>query len=259
MIKSSITPEKLAKVAEMVRAQKAKADAEKAQRKALVSAEKASKTKELDAEKLAAKAAREAQRAEKKAIRDQERAAKKAELEVKRAAKRAEREAAKAAKAAERVNKAPAWQRKIERLAAALPEATENLTNLRTVLAAFSDVELTSALAYVEYERRVRGIRATAELKAAEGQTLNVGDKVLIKNCNARKFIGQVGVVDLVRRIRAFVVVPGFDTKAYVFTSDVEVLEPANAGEMGVNILDTSAEIETEIEEAEAMSTGTEG
>lgn len=247
MSKSNITPEKLAKVAEMVKAQKAKADAEKAQRKALVSAEKASKTKELDAEKAAAKAAKDAERAEKKAIRDQERAEKKAE-----------REAAKAAKAAERANKAPAWQRKIERLTAALPEATENLTNLQSVLTTFSDVELTSALAYVEFERRVRGIRATAELKASEGQTLNVGDKVLIKNCNARKFIGQVGVVDLVRRIRAFVVVPGFDTKAYVFTSDVEVLEPANAEEMGVNILDTD-ESEEEAPETATEPTGTEG
>lgn len=253
MSKSNITPEKLAKVAEMVKAQKAKADAEKAQRKALVSAEKTSKTKELDAEKAAAKAAKDAERAEKKAIRDQERAEKKAELEIKRAAKKAECEAAKAAKAAERANKAPAWQRKIERLTAALPEATENLTNLQSVLTTFSDVELTSALAYVEYERRVRGIRATAELKASEGQTLNVGDKVLIKNCNARKFIGRVGIVALVRRIRAFVEVPDFDTQAYVFTSDVEVLEPANAEEMGVNILDTSADAETE------ESTGTEG
>lgn len=258
MSKSNITPEKLAKVAEMVKAQKAKADAqkakadaEKAQRKALVSAEKA----KADAEKAAAK---DAERAEKKAIRDQERAAKKAELEIKRAAKKAEREAAKAAKAAERANKAPAWQRKIERLTAALPEATENLTNLQSVLTTFSDVELTSALAYVEFERRVRGIRATAELKASEGQTLNVGDKVLIKNCNARKFIGQVGVVDLVRRIRAFVVVPGFDTKAYVFTSDVEVLEPANAEEMGVNILDTD-ESEEEAPETATEPTGTEG
>jgi DNA polymerase III alpha subunit (gram-positive type) len=257
MSKSNITPEKLAKVAEMVKAQKAKADAEKAQRKALVSVQKASKTKELDAEKLAAKAAKDAERAEKKALRDQERSALKAELEIKRAAKKAEREAAKAAKAAERANRAQAWQRKIERLRAALPEATENLTNLQSVLTNFSDVELTSALAYVEYERRVRGIRATAELKATEGQTLNVGDKVLIKNCNARKFIGQVGVVDLVRRIRAFVVVPGFDTKAYVFTSDVELLEPADAGEMGVNILDTSDD--EEAPETATESTGTEG
>ncbi len=261
MSKSNITPEKLAKVAEMVKAQKAKADAEKAQRKALVSAEKASKNQELDAEKAAAKAAKDAERAEKKAARDQERAAKKSELDAKRAIKKAEREAAKAAKAAERANKAPAWQRKIERLTAALPEATENLTNLQSVLTTFSDVELTSALAYVEFERRTRGIRATAELKATEGQTLNVGDKVLIKNCNARKFIGQVGVVDLVRRIRAFVVVPGFDTKAYVFTSDVELLEPANAEDMGVNILDTSSDSDEEEEAPETAteSTGTEG
>jgi DNA polymerase III alpha subunit (gram-positive type) len=256
MSKSNITPEKLAKVAEMVKAQKAKADAEKAQRKALVSAEKESKTKELDAEKLAAKAAKDAERAAKKAERDAERAAKKAERDAKRAAKKAEREAARAAKQAERANRVPSWQRKIERLTAALPPATENLTKLQSILKNFDDVELTSALTYVEYERRVRGLRATAELKATGGQTLNVGDKVLIKNCNARKFIGQVGVVELVRRIRAFVAVPGFNTKAYVFTSDVEVLEPANAEKMNVNILDLSSEGAAA---PAPESTGTEG
>lgn len=254
MSKSNITPEKLAQVAKMVQAQKAKSDAEKAQRKALVSAERAAKNQEVDAEKLAAKAAKDAERAEKKAIRDQERAAKKGKLEIKRAAKKAERDAAKAAKQADRANRAPSWQRKIERLQAALPESTENLTTLASTIESFTDVELTSALAYVEFERRTRGIKATASLKAAEGQTLNVGDKVRILNCNARKFIGEIGVVDLVRRIRAFVVVPGFDTKAYVFTSDVEVLEPANAEDMGVNILDT-----TESDEGSEESTGTEG
>lgn len=264
-MKSNITPEKLAKVAEMVKAQKAKADAEKAQKKAIVSAEKQSKTKELDAEKLAEKAAKDAEKAQKKAVRDQERAAKKGELEAKRAIKKAEREATKAAKQAERANRAPSWQRKIERLQAALPETSDNLTSLAKDLTNFTDVELTSALAYVEFERRTRGIKATAELKTAKGQTLNVGDKVLIKNCNARKFIGQIGIVDLVRRIRAFVVVPGFDTKAYVFTSDVELLEPADAEDMNVNILDTNEE-ETEetstdegTSEEAPESTGTEG
>lgn len=251
MSKTNITPEKLAKVAEMVKAQKAKADAEKAQKKALVTAQKAASkpSKDLDAEK----AARLAARAEKKAARDAERAQKKAELEIKRSAKKAERDAAKAAKLAERANRAPSWQRKIERLQAALPSSTTNLTSLAETLSTFSDVELTSALAFVEFERRVRGIRATAALRTDQSApTLNVGDKVLIKNCNNRKFIGQIGIVDLVRRIRAFVVVPDFDTKAYVFTSDVEVLEPANAEDMGVNILDTS---DDESEE----STGTEG
>jgi hypothetical protein len=252
MSKNGITPEKLAKVAEMVKAQKAKADAEKATKKSLVSPTKATKpSKDQDAEK----AAKAAARAEKKAARDAERASKKGELEIKRAAKKAEREAAKAAKLAERGNRQPSWQRKIERLQAALPTATADLTALALTIAGFSDVDLTSALAYVEFERRVRGIKATAEMRATEGQVLNVGDKVLIKNCNARKFIGQVGIVGLVRRIRAFVEVPGFDTKAYVFTSDVEVLEPANAEDMGVNILDTSEDAEEEAPE----STGTNG
>lgn len=245
-----ITPEKLAKVAEMVKAQKAKADAEKATKKSLVSTVKASKpSKDQDAEK----AAKAAVRAEKKVARDGERAVKKAELETKRSAKKADREAVKAAKLAERGNRQPSWQRKIERLQASLPTATSDLTDLATTIAGFSDVDLTSALAYVEFERRVRGIKATAEMRATEGQVLNVGDKVLIKNCNARKFIGQIGIVSLVRRIRAFVEVPEFDTKAYVFTSDVEVLEPANAEDMGVNILDTSDDEDT------SENTGTNG
>lgn len=250
MAKNNISPEKLAQVAAMIKNAKAKQDAEKATRKALKPTKPA---KDVDAEKAAKNAEREA----KKAARDQERAAKKAELEVKRAAKKAEREAAKAAKAAERASKAPAWQRKIERLQAALPESSDNLAALAETIQNFTDVELTSALAYVEFERRVRGIRATAELKAGEGQVLEVGDKVLIKNCNARKFIGQVGIVSTVRRIRAFVTVPGFETDAYVFTSDVEVLEPANASDMDQNVLDGEDSEETAEEAPE--STGTDG
>lgn len=254
MAKSNITPEQLAKVAAMVAAQKAKSDAQKNTKKALkpaAGAKPSKPTKDMDAEK----AAKQAERDARKAVRDQERAVKKAEQDVKRAAKKAERDAAKAAKEAAKETKAPSWQRKIERLQAALPTATDNLTALASTLNDFSDVELTSALAFIEFERRVRGIRATAALKAGEGQTLNVGDKVLINNCNARKFIGQVGIIGLVRRVRAFVDVPGFDTQAYVWTTDVEVLEPAGAEDMGTNILDEGEESE-ETDESPAAATG---
>lgn len=244
---TNITPEKLAQVAAMVQAQKAKADAQKskATTKTIAPAVKAAKVvnqKALD-EAAAAKAA---ERDARKTARDQERASKKAELEAKRAVKQAERQAIKDAKAAERGAKAPAWQRKIDRLAANLPEATENITSLAELITSFDDLELTNALAYVEYERRVRAIKATAQAK--DSVALNVGDKVFIRNCNARKFIGQEGIVTLVRRVRAFVEVDGFDTKAYVWTTDVDVLEPANAEELGNNILDGEEVNEDEVE-----------
>jgi len=247
MAKNSITPEKLAQVQKMVQEQKAKADAQKATKKALQPAKPA---KEVNPEKTE----RNAQRVAKKLSRDQERVAKRSELDIKRAAKKAERVAAKAAKQASQGNMLPAWQRKIERLANDLPTRTDNLTALLNLVKDFSDVELTSSLAYVEYERRQRGIRATAGLKANEGQTLAVGDKVLIKNCNSRKFIGQVGIISMVRRIRAFVTVPGFETDAYCFTSDIEVLEPASVSDAySVNILDA------QVDETAPESTGTDG
>lgn len=251
---TNITPEKLAQVAAMVQAQKAKADAQKskATTKTIAPAVKAAKVvnqKALD-EAAAAKAA---EREARKAARDQERAAKKAELEAKRAVKQAERQAIKEAKAAERASKAPAWQRKIDRLAANLPEATENITSLAELITSFDDLELTNALAYVEFERRVRAIKATAQAK--DSVSLNVGDRVFIRNCNARKFIGQEGIVTLVRRVRAFVEVDGFDTKAYVWTTDVDVLEPANAEEMGNNILDGEEVNEEEVETLDSTET----
>jgi hypothetical protein len=253
MSKNAITAEKLAKVAEMVRAQKAKSDLAKGTKKSLETPVKAAKmTKDQTEEKAARLAARE----EKAKVRALDRAEKRGGLEEKRAAKKAERAAVKAAKLADKAGKEPSWMRKIERLREALPASSDDLKALSRELLSFSDVDLTSALAYVEFERRRRGIQATAAAKSTDAPVLNVGDTVRIKNCNARKFIGLVGVVTLVRRIRAFVAVDGFDTTAYVFTTDVEVLTSAvdEDANHGVNILDTSEDAEEESE-----STGTEG
>lgn len=233
-----ITPEKLAQVAAMVAAQKAKlANNQKQQVATVPRAVSAQPLKNVDREKVVA---------EKKSAKVLERQMKKKELAERRAAKTAEREARKATKASSNDVKVPSYQRKIDKLRSQLPQPTDNLNNLSDVLTRFSDVELTNALQYVEFERRARGLKATGEARENNAIVLNPGDKVRIKNCNARKFIGQVGIVTLVRRIRAFVEIPGFETKAYVFSTDVEVLEIAgvskqrnnNTVQMGQNILE---------------------
>lgn len=213
MNNSSITPAKLAQVAAMVAAQKAKSDASKSTPKVVSVRDQA----ELDAKKAVLIAERDAR----KVARVEARTARQSQLETLRATKKAERLAKKAEKGGGE-GVLPTFQRKIERLQNALPEQTENQTALLELIKDFTDIELTNSLAFVEFERRQRAILATENAKGTV--TLNVGDSVLIKNCNARKFIGQVGVVSMVRRVRAFVEVPGFDTTAYVWTTDVEVL-----------------------------------
>lgn len=235
---SAITPAKLAQVAAMLAAQKAKTPSLSAGKKngPVISGRDQA---EIDAKRAALIAARD----ERKALRLEVRSEKIAALEALRAEKRAER----AAKKAERLGTAastPAHERKLERLQNNLPDLSENLAILQSTLTNFSDVELTSALAYVEFERRQRAIKATASVKGKA--VLNVGDKVVINNCNNRKFIGQEGIVSLVRRVRAFVTVDGFDTEAYVWVTDVEVLEAASemttTSEPEVQTLDLSEE-----------------
>lgn len=230
---NGITAEKLAQVAAMVAAQKAKLNSNGAEKNISSVKHDAKSTADISAKKI--------------------------DMEARRSARAAERQSKALAKAASKASNPgiPSFQRKINKLQAALPPSTPNLQQLSQYLTNFSDVELTNALQYVEFERRCRGLRATGEARMSNDVALKVGDKVRIKNCNARKFIGQVGIVTLVRRIRAFVEVPGFDTKAYVFSTDVDLLEAR--GEVsqedesvdkaqGVNILD--------VEEGDHQMTG---
>lgn len=240
---SNITPAKLAQVAAMVAAQKAKASQTGGKKNGPVISGR--DQAEIDAKKAQLIAERDAR----KLVRAENRAQKLAALETLRTERKLAREAKKAERLANLGVDAstPSHQRKLERLQNNLPELSENLMALQSSLTNFSDVELTSALAYVEFERRQRAIKSTAEVKGTK--VLSVGDKVRITNCSTRKFIGQEGVVSMVRRVRAFVTVPGFDTDAYIWLTDAEVLEPATAiaSEAEVQTLDITEPETTEV------------
>jgi hypothetical protein len=219
------TPEKLAQVAALVKAQKAKAAAQKATKKA----------KEVDPVKEAEKVAR----AERRVAKAAERASKKEALEAKRSAKRAENEAKKAARASEKAVKAPTD--KVARLFATLPTVTPSLEGLVSVLTSLTDLELGSAHTFVDFVRKGRALAggATATAGSSDDSELEPGDVVVINSAEKSKYVGLMGVLTEVRRVRVFVKVPGEEKPVYLLKTDVSLAdEQVPAASLEQNILD---------------------
>jgi hypothetical protein len=143
----------------------------------------------------------------------------KAARSVSRAAKRkAEREERKASKVAEAASKKPAHMKKVERAASKLPALNDSAQLLfNEAVGNFSADQLTAIALHLQHFNRVKAT------ERAVGQRVETGARVRIVGGDP-KFIGREGVVELARRIRVFVNVPGFSKPAYCFTSDVEVL-----------------------------------
>lgn len=169
---------------------------------------------------------------EQKAARDAERTI---ERETAKAQKRAAREEKKSAKAAAKAeaqankvaiggvedgNRQPAHLAKVAKAKSALPvlsERGQQIFNEATV--ALPAAEISALATNLQFFNREQ-----ATVRAASGTVkLNVGDRVRITGGDP-KFSGQEGVVSKVQRIRAYVTVVGSTKEAYVFTSDVEVL-----------------------------------
>ncbi len=192
-----------------------------------------------------------------------ERAAKKAEREGAKSEARALKASARAEKAAQKAqNKAskssatrvPNYMQKIEKLRGRLPEASSSVLEITSRFedSHFTDADLTVIGAHLGFEQRRRGILASA----VPSSKVHVGDVVEIRNCVNRKFIGAQGVVEKVRRIRAFVRVVGYDIPAYTFVSDLKVLKSSENRVGGTNILDLSEEEDMQ-ETYEEVATGT--
>lgn len=197
-----------------------------------------------------------------------ERAAKKAEREGAKSEARALKASARAEKAAQKAQtksskssgeRVPNYMQKIEKLRAGLPEATGPwAVEVHKIIArfednSFTDADLTVMAAHLGFEQRRRGILASANPPSK----VSVGDTVEIQNCVNRKFIGAQGIVEKVRRIRAFVRVDGYDIPAYTFVSDLKVLSSGVQENQGVNILDLSEDEPEQVESSDEAQTGT--
>ena len=143
--------------------------------------------------------------------RENERNARKAERDAARAVKKAERESALAARTPH--------MGKVEKAAAKLPSLGDVAQGfMNEITANCSAADVAALAAHLQHFNRVS---ATSR---ALSQKLEVGMTVRIISGDAR-YLGRVGVLDRVQRIRCFVTLEGVNKDVYLFTSDVEPCE----------------------------------
>lgn len=201
---TEVTAESKAARALEVAAEKAK---EKADKDAAAAVAKAAK----DAEKLAAREVKKTEAAAKKEQRDAERLVRKEEKAKEREAKKAEKPA----------RNEKAHMSKVDKAAAKLPKLGDDATDAFNDLTVSLPADQIAALA----QHLLHFNRAQATQRALS-QKLNVGDQVRVLAGDSKAF-GMVGIVSKAQRIRCFVDVEGFRNPVYLFSSDVEVIAPA--------------------------------
>lgn len=195
-----------------------------------------------------------------------ETAAKLKERETERNARKAERDAARALKQAERAavlaGRTP-HMGKVEKAAAKLPSLGETAQHfMNDITANCSAADVAALAAHLQHFNRVS---ATSR---ALSQKLEVGMTVRIVSGDAR-YLGRVGVLDRVQRIRCFVTLEGVNKDVYLFTSDVEPCEveveetdsetsdvESVSDDQGTFVASDSEETETE---TQVGATGTDG
>lgn len=178
---------------------------------------------EAKARKAAKQGSSEADAGSKKRLTDEEKAAKKAEKDAEQARRKQERDAARAAKKAERVASRPqAHTAKVEKARARLPKLDNAAQAIYSdVVSNFTSGQVAALAAHLEFHNREQAtVRALSV-------TFNEGDRVRIVGGNAR-FIGQTGTVSKPQRIRMYVELDGSNKRAYMFTSDAELVEAAS-------------------------------
>jgi len=131
----------------------------------------------------------------------------------------ADREARRAAKAAQ--VKGPVHMKKVDRAAARLPPLESEQARLlfNEITTNYSAAQVSAIALHLQHFNRQKAT------ERAVSQQLEVGARVRITSGDPR-YIGVLGTVTMVRRIRCFVEVPNAKKPIYLFTSDV-VREPA--------------------------------
>jgi hypothetical protein len=149
------------------------------------------------------------------------RSAKDADRENRRLQRAKERDERRATRLAEKGNKGPAHMKKVANAAAKLPILVDQATfAVNEITTNFSRDQIAAIALHLQHFNRVKAT------ERALGQQVSLGQEVRIIGGDPR-FIGKVGTTSLVRRIRCFVDIPGVKKPVYLFTSDVEIVEPA--------------------------------
>ena len=119
------------------------------------------------------------------------------------------------------VRSQPAHMAKIEKILGSLPVLFGDAKTVYVAANQLSTADLNNLLAHISVAIRQRGVLALAE-STANGTTaaLAVGDTVRVVSGQPR-FVGQVGKVTKMQRIRCYVQLEGQDKPTYLFISDV--------------------------------------
>jgi hypothetical protein len=121
----------------------------------------------------------------------------------------------------------PAHMAKVDKIANQLPALSGDANTLFVAMKNLSTADLNGILAHLNVEIRRRGVLAAVSQASsgAQGQQgsggVQVGQRVRIRSGNPR-FIGQMGTVAKVQRIRCYVRLDGRDKDDYFFIADVE-------------------------------------
>jgi len=126
------------------------------------------------------------------------------------------------------VREVPAHLAKINKVAAQLPALSADASFLVDSANEMSTADICSAIAYLQIAVRRRGVTALAD-----APKLNVGDRVSIASASNPRFIGQMGTVNKVQRIRAYVTLDNKDYSQkdgrpsgdYFFHTDLNVVQ----------------------------------
>lgn len=153
-------------------------------------------------------------------ISAEERQAKKAEIENDRSRRRAER--------AEKLAQKQVHMKKIDNARSKLPQLNGySQTVFDELIVNLPAEQLTALALHLQHYNRLKATQR------AVSTTIELGHEVKIIGGDP-KFLGKVGTITEVRRIRCFVNVPGVKKPVYCFTSDVEVIPAlANTGTNG--------------------------
>jgi hypothetical protein len=168
--------------------------------------------------------------------REEKKLQREAEKHVKMVALEAQCVARKADKAEKRASKkktsgsasGPVHMKKIATAAAKLPQLNSDAQlAFNDLTTNFSGAQLTTLALHLAHHNR------TVSTQRASTVQLKVGQSVCIAGGDHR-FIGKVGVISKVQRIRCYVNIPGMEKPHYCFTSDVTRVVEAEPTEAAV-------------------------
>ena len=119
------------------------------------------------------------------------------------------------------VRETPAHMAKVNRYAESLPSLSTAARAVFDQAETLTSGELNVLSAHISLLARKLATASAAAVKLQEN------DRVRITSGNDTRYIGKEGVVTRCQRIRIFVKVPGFSKDAYLFASNVELIEAA--------------------------------